>query len=372
MAKHYWFGVGEKGGVRGLARRPVAQTEKGAPQVTEAAIRKMVDQGFPGADTWRDLQKLTSANSKWYLPWSERAGADGRLRTSIRQNGTTSGRFSVEFVQLQAIPHDFKLKNGPLAGIPSPRDLIDAGVPAGWELWELDLAQAELRVAAYLAGERKMLDMIEQGEDLHGFTAQELFGVKPGDSNWGELRQVAKRGNFSLIFGIGHTKLRGDIEKQTGIDLGEGPTRELVQDWNALYPAYRKAIDYHSRIIEQRMRKNRGYGWITLQNGERRWFLPGEDTHKAFNQRVQPNIAQYGIDLWLWAEDYLERELGAAADEKGGGLVLMVHDSMVLLLPESEGDRITSRVQEYAGELWSKWFPGVPGELDRARWSDHT
>jgi hypothetical protein len=387
-AKHYWFGAnGEKNkaGVIGMGLNPYDTTEKGAPMLNGLIVGKMVAEGVPHADTWRDIQKLETSLGRWYQGWTDRAGRDGRLRTSVRQNGTVSGRFSVENIQLQAIPNDYKLQGFEiLDGVRSPRALIGEGVPKGWELWELDLAQAELRVAAMYAGCKRMLDLIDQGADLHGDAAEELFDVHPGDADWGKMRQVAKRANFSLIFGVGWVKLQADIEEQTGIRLSNRDTQRLVHDWNALYPEYQQAIRNTMGVIEGRQRKNKGIGWIQLPNGERRWFKPMEETHKGFNQRVQPNLAQYGIDWWLWTEQFLMESLGDDVvvgkydNEIPGeyvgrvGTVLMVHDSVIVLVPEgAEGKRLVDAVQEYGKDLWAERFPGVPGDIDASPWLEH-
>lgn len=374
-AKHYWFGTGYKYGVDGLEKPAIATTELGAPQLNKQVLGKMVDLHYPHAELWRDIDKLQQANIRWYSAWGERAGIDGRLRTSVRQNGTVSGRFSVENIQLQAIPHDYRLSGYEiLNGIPTPRQLIASGVPTGWELWELDLAQAELRVAALYAGCKRMLQLINEGADLHGDAATQLFGVNPGDPTWGQMRNVAKRANFSLIFGVGWLKLQNDIDEQTGVRLSDHEAQTLVRDWNNLYPEYQQSIRHTMSRVEQRMyaKGNGGYGWVTLQNGERRWFKPGEDTHKAFNQRVQPNLAQFGIDWWLTVEQKLMEELGNDRIPGVGrvGMVLMVHDSMVLLLPAGdEARRLVDMAVNTGVQLWDGYFPGVPGGVDAKPWA---
>jgi DNA polymerase-1 len=361
MAKHYWFGLGDKNGVIGLGLKPYAFTQSGLAQVNAQTIDKMVADKVKGASDWRDLQKLQTVGSRWYHGWSSMVGEDGRLRAAFRQNGTISGRFSVERVQLQAIPHNYRLTNEVLKGIPTPRQLIADGVPAGYELWELDLAQAELRVAALYADCARMLELIRNGDDLHGDAATQLFGVKPDDPNWGEMRNVAKRANFSLIFGVGPDKLRGDIEAQTGIVLGRDETRDLVYAWHNLYPEYHRSIESHMRIIEKRQQEH-GYGWITLWNGERRWFTNEEEAHKAFNQRVQPALAQFGMDWWLQAEQRL-------MNQGGQGVVMTIHDSLVLLLRKDTAEDTAREIQMLGVDLWDQVFPGVPGGVDCKRWS---
>lgn len=387
MAKHYWFGVGGKSGeggrlVQGLGLPDYGRTEKGSPIVDQAVMQKMLRDGVPLVQEWSAYKKLGDARSRWYDGWADRAGADGRMRPGFRQNGTTSGRFSVENIQLQAIPADYKVK-GTLEGVPSPRDLIGAGVPDGWELWEMDLAQAELRVAAWMAGCQKMLDAIEQGLDLHGETAKALFGIDETHPEWGKYRQVAKRSNFSLIFGVGWRTFQATLWKEAGIDMSDAEVQKLVRDWNALYPEFKAAIHKHDRRVMDRYRQY-GVGWLQMANGERRWFTKGEveffdaetgrresGAHKAFNQRVQPSLAQYGIDRWLQEERWLTEKAKQDGWDEGAGLVLMVHDSSVLLLPEGQGEQICAELRDMGRELWEQWFPGLPGDLDASRWLEH-
>lgn len=361
VAKHYWFGTGDRNGVKGLGLKPYAFTQSGLPQVNAQVIDKMVANKVKGAQEWRDLQKLQTVGSRWYHGWAELVGTDGRLRASFRQNGTVSGRFSVERVQLQAIPHDYRLTNEVLKGIPTPRQLIADGVPDGYELWELDLAQAELRVAALYADCTRMLELIRNGDDLHGDAAKELFSVTPDDPKWGEMRNVAKRANFSLIFGVGPDKLRGDIEAQTGIVLGRDETRDLVYAWHNLYPEYHRSIESHMRIVEKRQ-KQHGFGWVSLWNGERRWFTHEEEAHKAFNQRVQPALAQFGMDWALATEQRL-------MNQDGQGIVMTIHDSLVLLLRADKAEDTAKEIQMLGTQLWERVFPGVPGGIDCKRWS---
>lgn len=376
-AKQYWFGDRDEGN---LGFPPYAETDKGAPKVDGTVVDYMVRDNIPGAKEWKDLQKLATADSRWYAGYADLAGSDGRLRTSVRQNGTVSGRFSVERVQLQAIPQNYKLSSFTvLDGVPTPRALIGSGISSGWKMWELDLAQAELRVAAMYAKCQTMLDLIDQGADLHGETAKQLFDISPDDPRWDQMRSVAKRSNFSLIFGTGWETLQAAIEEQVGIRLSDAEAESLVRDWNRLYPEYKRAIYETKAVVERRMRSpqhGRGVGWIDTVNGERRWFVPGEDTHKAFNQRVQPNLAQFGIDWWLKVERRLVKKFGDDPVTLDGvyvgrvGMVMTIHDSMVLLLPDTpESLKIVEHAQNTGRKLWAKRFPGVPGDIDAKPWN---
>lgn len=363
-AKHYWFGEEAKGG-RGMI--PYSTTEGGQPQLTAEIVARMVEDGVEHARTWAEYVKVTDAASMWYHGYADKVGVDGRLRTSFRQNGTRSSRFSVERVNLQAIPANYKLGGyASLEGLPTPRDLIASAVPEGWAIWELDLMQAELRVAALMAKCQPMLDMMERGQDLHDYTTQALFNMDKSHPEWDRYRQVGKRANFSLCFGSGARTFDNMISKEAGMQLGERECRRIVTEWNGLYPEFHDAIQRHMDTVVRRQLKFQN-GWVSYKNGERRWFQQYEDAHKAFNQRVQGNLAQYGIDWLLFTDHYLRqmKEL----EEANAGLILAIHDSQVLLLPDSPlGQRIAERCAGFANDLWQQWFPGVGGGSSPKRW----
>lgn len=373
-AKAFFFGSEPqadlgRGVVECQCRVPYALTDKGQPALDAEVMDQMVRENVPFAEEFRTMQRYKSAVSKWYEPFADKTGADGRLRTSFRQvasgqgdvGGTKSGRFSAGRVNLQAVPKDYALH----LPVISPRQIIGRAVEEieGWGLWDLDLAQAELRTAALDAGCTTMLDLIRAGEDTHGATATQLFGTRPGDDEFKVHRQIAKRANFSLIFGSGVKTFRAMIHKEAGVSLSESRASEIVYGWRDLYPEFGRRIKAcMDRVDEQ--------GYIELTNGKRRYYQRGEDSHSAFNQRIQGSLAEYAKDWLLQTEARVESIAARGVAEGIGraGLILVVHDSQVLLLPEDLGDQICADIRLDAIRLWSEWFDGVPGDIDYERW----
>lgn len=380
-AKQFFFDPGFTGrdDEPGLGLAPYAMTEPsakhpgGQPSMTAEILGRMVEDGVAHAEKYANWAKIDTARSMWYEGYASKVGADGRLRMRFRQNGTRSTRFSASRVNLQAIPHDYRLSGySEMEGIPSPRQLIAEGVRLlcpGWRLHELDLQQAELRVAALYAKCHKMLDLMESGADLHGITTTELFKVEPGEPKWGMMRQIGKRGNFSLGFGAGGKTFRQMISKETGLRLGEDESNRIVRDWNRLYPEFRRnGLDHHERVVARRQRTH-GHGWLTLKNGERRWFQPYEEARKAYNQRVQGDLAQFGIDWLLLAEEHLINSGLEETPVGGAGLLLTIHDSLNVLVPDTEwGLNQVQRVADIGRDLWKRWWPGVSGGVDVKSW----
>ncbi len=374
-AKSFFFKAGfvGKGGTPGLGLVPYAVTDQGAPSMTAEVLGRMVEDGVAHAEMYATWAKIDTARSMWYEGYADKVGPDGRLRMRFKQNGTKSTRFSASRVNLQAIPHDYRLSGySEMEGIPSPRQLIASGVRTlcpGWRLYELDLQQAELRVAALYCRCTKMLNMMENGDDMHGETTKSLFRMQPDHPKWGQMRQVGKRGNFSLGFGAGGKTFRQMISKETGIRLGEDEAYRIVRDWNRLYPEFgSKGIKRHENVVARRIAQH-GHGWVALKNGERRWFQPYEEPHKAYNQRVQGDLAQFGIDWLLQADDYLSEKGLDDTPIGGAGLLLTIHDSLNLLLPEgSRGEKWVDDIAEMGREQWKRWWPGVVGGVDVKKW----
>lgn len=375
-AKHYFFGDGKTSkGVDTLNMVPYGVTDKGSPQLTAEIAGRMEDDRVQFAPEWGEFSRVSNAASMWYEGYADAMGTDGRLRTCFRQNGTRSSRFSVERVNLQAIPQDYRLSGfSALDGIPTPRQLIAAAVPAGWRLYELDLAQAELRVGAMFAKCQTMIEMIINDADLHTYTTKYLFPQISEDdplfkNKW---RQVGKRGNFSLGFGAKGTTFRKMISKETGIVLSDAESDRIVKEWNSLYPEFGQAIYRHQNTVARRQAKDNGY--LELVNKTRRWFQPYEEAHKAFNQRVQGNLAQFGIDWLLTTDPFLrnnmELQQRARKEDIGEpGLVLTIHDSQVLLLPDDDfGRDLANTCAGFGRDIWKRMFPGIPGDVDFHQW----
>lgn len=350
----------------GLGLEPIETTPTGQPKMTAPIVDRMAAQGVPYTRELREYNRLKSANSKWYYPFADRAGADGRIRTSFRHTGgTKSGRFSASRINLQAVPKDYALQ----LPVPTPRQVVASAVrdlPADWGLFDLDLEQAELRVAALYAGCEPMLEHIREGRDSHGETATQLFGVSPGDSDWDMYRSIAKRANFSLIFGSGPVSFHEMLSNQAGLDLPMREVRRIVYDWRDLYPEFGAAIESAQGVCER-------FGFVEGLLGRRRYYARDEDAHSAFNQVVQSSLATYA-KMWTLSTDRLCRELDLPArgrrDGVGrGGLLLVVHDSQVLLLPNAEHESIVETICQTASDIWDEAFPGVPGGADWERWA---
>lgn len=358
QAKAYYFGSD------GLGLVPYETTDTGQISLTASVLERMEADGVPFAAQYARVRKLETSISKWYEGWPHFTGPDGRIRPNFRQNrvesdrpggrsgGAISGRLSVERVQFQAIPQPHRIPEG----LKSPKSFI---IPKpGHQLWELDMSQAEVRIATWASRCEAMARILQDlTADVHGATAKLVFGVAEDSPEWNKYRQVAKRLTFAMIYGAGVRTTRAQILEHAGVDYSEAKTREMIETYREAFPEF---VRCSHEAQQQADRAQGGPGFVKLVSGRRRWFGWGERTHKAFNAKIQGGQAE-ALKYWLLATD----------EKYPDTVVLTVHDSTWLEVPEDNAAQIVKDVRRLGSRtlegLFSRKSLPIPFPIDSKR-----
>lgn len=180
----------------------------------------------------------------------------------------------------------------------------------GHVLISADFSTVELRVAAALAGESKMIDAIVAGDDLHQLTA-DLIGVS---------RQDGKTANFSSLYGVGPDTFGRQIGK---------PRREskaiLQQFWNTYtkLDLLRYRCSQITDVIVTPAGRRLEVG-VDAHSGEPR-------SHANLNYLVQSTSKDVLSEAWYrFATEFRHAEL----------VWLPIHDEIVVQAPEDAVDEI--------------------------------
>jgi DNA polymerase I-like protein with 3'-5' exonuclease and polymerase domains len=325
---------------------PERVTAHGAASLDDETIRKWAQEGVEWAPEYRRVKRARKAVSMWYRGYPEKVGLDGRLRTSYRQHTVVSGRLSVERVNLQAMPKADKLEDG-MVGV---RDLLVA--KEGYGLWSLDMQQAELRAAAKYAGCTEMERMLALGADIHGLNTVEIMGVQPDAPDFKLKRDIGKKLTFSSLFHISGRGFQALLSREADIRIPLLDADALVQRWRNRYPEFSWAY-YRAE------RRAKSSGWVRILPGSeyetRSYFGDDDWEHTAWNRMVQGSLAAW-LRLWLVQVE----------EECPDALVLTVHDSIMLELPEETGDEVAAEVGKRAAERASEIFQcSMPVEVER-------
>jgi DNA polymerase-1 len=308
----------------GLKPKNQKKTAGGQRSTRESELVKMQDDHPIISDIlrYRELQKLVSTYID-NLPGM--VGEDGRLRTTFLQTGTTTGRLASRDPNLQNIP--IRTEEG--------RAIRKAFVAApGYQLVAIDYSQIELRIAAILSEDAKLIDIFRRGEDVHRGVALRVFGVNAEDVT-SEMRRRAKVINFGILYGMGVNALRGN--------LGEGTTRAEAQQFlNAYFNTFTRLAEY----LEETKAFARQHGYTVTHFGRRRHF-PGIHSgapfiraaaeRMAINAPVQGTAADIMRIAMNQCYQYIhENELQAEVR-----VLLQVHDELVFEVKTSHtGDVI--------------------------------
>ena len=249
----------------------------------------------------------------------------GRVHTSFGQASTATGRLASSNPNLMNIPIRTELGQ-------RIRRAFKAGRP-DHIMVSADYSQIELRIAAHLSGDPKLLGAFAAGQDIHTATAAAVFKI-PIETVDPNQRRLAKVANFGSIYGQGEYGL----SQQLGI-TGDVAREFLGQYWST----YSRLREY----LDDVRKKAREEGFVVSDTGRRRaipdlrspnFQLRGAAERMAINFPMQSLAA----DIIKIAMVRLHREIDA--DEIEGRMLLQVHDELLFEVPRSELDQFAEKV----------------------------
>jgi DNA polymerase-1 len=312
----------------------LAKTPKGQPSTAESVLQELAqDHELPQMIlNFRSLSKLKSTyTDKLPLQISSRTG---RVHTSYHQAVASTGRLSSSDPNLQNIP--IRTAEG--------RRIRQAFIaPEGFTVMAADYSQIELRIMAHLSGDENLLKAFANNEDVHKFTASEVFDVSLDEVD-SDQRRAAKAINFGLIYGMSAFGLA----KQLGIDRSSA--KDYVDRYFARYPSVKAYMD------ETRMAaKENGYVETVYK---RRLYLPEINsknaTRRQYAERTAINAPMQGTAADIIKRAMLSIDEKIRGQEKNIRMVMQVHDELVFEVANGKLDEMREQICELmsnAGDL---------------------
>ena len=314
-----WLGTrAAEAGLTGLAVTP-----RGRPQVTADALTDLVERykdrlpdDVRAMAAARLAMARTSnliANLRGFLAAADPAG---RIHPQVNTLRAKTARMSITAPALQTLKkHDPRLRRCFLAD-------------PGQVLISCDFSQVEIRVAAALAEDPTLREVILSRTDIHDATARLMYG--PGFTD--EQRTVSKRATFGTIYGGG---ARG-LASQTGVT--EDVARQVIGRWKQTYP---RVIAYGRKLADLPV--------VVTASGRR---IPADPLRPYANGNYAVQSA--ARDLLLAAVYKL------VTRHQVGGLWLFVHDEVIVQAPADSAERVRDLLQD----AMTTTFRGLPIRAD--------
>jgi DNA polymerase-1 len=307
--------------VKGLKKTPGKVISTAAPELFK------LKGSHPVIDfiiEYRELAKLKSTYAE-SLPKLVDA-KDGRVHTKFDQLGAVTGRLSSKNPNLQNIPIKRELGNEIRKAFVAEKEKI---------LVSADYSQLELRIVASLAGDKKMIKILKDGQDIHSVTAAEVFEVPLGDVT-SKMRSSAKALNFGVIYGM---SMHG-FAQAAGIDTSRA--KIFIKKY---FEEFSGVARYVERIKEEVART----GYVETLFGRKR-FLP-EINSSAWNLRAAAERAAINFPVQGTAADLVKMamvEINEKLDIKSEKLkmLLQVHDELIFEIFENEMDYFAPQIRE--------------------------
>ncbi|MGH7717004.1 MAG: DNA polymerase I [Vulcanimicrobiaceae bacterium] len=269
------------------------------------------------------------------------ADANGRVHTVFNQTSTATGRLSSTNPNLQNIPVRSELGRRVRKAFVAPsREKL---------LLAADYSQIELRLMAHLSGDAPMRQAFAEGQDIHDFTARQIFGVPKGTAADPNQRRIAKSVNFGLLYGMSEFGLSQRLE------ISKAEARQMTDAYFARFPSVRAWIDGN-------LEEGREKGYVTTLLGRRRYFpdlrarnfaLRAAAEREATNAPLQGSAA----DLMKLAMVKLDAALRAA--KLDAVMLLQIHDELIFEIAADQREQIARLVK---GEMESAMQVSVPIE----------
>ena len=259
------------------------------------------------------------------------------IHTSFNQTVTATGRLSSSDPNLQNIP--IRGEDG--------KEIRKAFIPEpGCLFFSADYSQIELRVMAHLSDDANMIQVFQEGKDLHAATAANIY-KKPIEEVTRDERTKSKRANFGIIYGI---TVFGLAER---LDIPRDEAKMLIDGYFNTFPQVR---DY----MEQSKEVARKQGYVTTLFGRRR-YLPdinsANSVVRGFAERNAINAPIQGTAADIIKVAMIHIFQRFKAEGIRSKMILQVHDELNFSVYPDEKEKVERIVIE---EMQSAFQMKVP------------
>jgi DNA polymerase-1 len=240
-----------------------------------------------------------------------------RIHTTYNQTSVATGRLASYDPNLQNMPTDSTGYGIEIRAAFRPKE--------GQLFLSADYSQIELRILAHLSGDKNLTNAFLHGHDIHAETAARIFDV-PLDQVVSDQRQIGKRINFSILYGMTPFGLSSDM----GISFPEA--KKYIDKYFEQYPGV-------SAWMEQVVVDTKHNGFVQTFWGRKR-YVPGihEKNRSLYEEarRIAINTIPQGTASEIVKQGMITLQKALKDRNLGAKILLQIHDELLLTVPVQE------------------------------------
>ncbi len=311
----------------GISIKGQKKNASGGFSTKESELEKMKEE-YPIAGYVLEYRELAKLLGTYIDTIPQMVDGGGRLHASFLQNGASTGRMASANPNLQNIPNKTDIG----------REIRTAFVAKkGSVLMAFDYSQIELRIAAFLSSDQKMIEIFKNGQDVHTEVASRVFGVKPSEVTK-TMRSHAKTINFGVMYGMGVNALRANM------GVGKEEAQEFLDGY---FNTFSGLAEYLEKVKRETAQK----GYTETFFGRRRYFpeihsklpfMKAQAERMAINAPIQGTEADVIKLAMIHIDQYLKKE---KLDTKVH-LLLQVHDELVYEVEKDVVEKIAPAIRQ--------------------------
>lgn len=207
---------------------------EGEESTGKAVLNRLAAEGRKDIQTfldWREADKVLTM----YIPTYKELHVDSIIHPSFNLTGTRTGRTSSSNPNLQQVPPK-------LYRLFKPRD--------GYKFIQYDLSGIEAALIALYSGDRRLYEILDNGESIHDHNAKALFGlecdVNQVSSLYPKERKTVKNIGFACFYGAGWRRI-SQVFAAGGFPISDAQAKENLKKLKSYYP---EAFEFHREITE--------------------------------------------------------------------------------------------------------------------------
>lgn len=236
----------------------------------------------------------------------------GRIHTNFSQTNVATGRLASSEPNMQNIPAGGSSGYGIQVRAAFKPKQNHVFISA-------DYSQIELRVLAYLSRDANLMNAFHAGHDIHAETAARLFDV-PLDQVSHEQRQIGKRINFSVLYGLTPYGLSKDLNI---------PFKEAKKYIDAYFAQYPGVSAWMQGIIDFA----HANGYVQTHWGRRR-YLPNiyEKNQSLYDEacRIAVNTVAQGTAAEIIKQGMITLKQQFEEKNIDAQMLLQIHDELLI------------------------------------------